>query len=75
MNVFDLFHCHLLSVFDDASLHHRYRLTPSVQDLCLYRFFMARADEICGKSICHDTMEDREDKVWLKIGGIILSFI
>ena len=28
------------------------------KDLCLYRFFMARADEICGKSICHDTMEE-----------------
>ena len=29
------------------------------QDLYLYRFFLARADEICGKAICNDTMEER----------------
>lgn len=36
----------------------RLRESKRKKDLNLYRFFLARADEICGKAICNDTMEE-----------------
>lgn len=36
----------------------RLRESKRKKDLNLYRFFLARADEICGKTICNDTMEE-----------------
>lgn len=36
----------------------RLRESKRKKDLNLYRFLMARADEISGKAVCHDTMEE-----------------